>query len=76
MNQKTFILRKAAQLFALVAVIDFPINWKSFFNDLIATCKWSDANADFYLKILLAIDQEVVDREIPHTTEVSFFRDY
>jgi exportin-T len=71
MNQKPYMLRKAAQLFALVAVIDFPTNWKTFFNDLIATCKWSDANADFYLKVLIAIDLEIVDREIPHTAEVS-----
>ena len=70
MNEKSFILRKAAQLFALVAVIDFPLRWKTFFSDLIATCKWSDANVDFYLKVLLAIDIEVVDREIPHTLEV------
>jgi exportin-T len=74
MNQKAFILRKAAQLFALVAVIDFPHNWKTFFHDLIATCKWSDANANFYLEILLAIDSEVVDREIPHTTEVCLIK--
>jgi exportin-T len=72
MNEKMFINRKAAQLFALVGVIDFPAKWKSFFNDLIETCKWNEFNADFYLKVLLAIDMEVVDREIPHTLEVCF----
>lgn len=70
MNEKVFIARKAAQLFAIVAVIDFPKKWNSFFQDIIQTCKWNDSNADFYLKILLAIDTEVVDREIPHTLEV------
>jgi exportin-T len=72
MNEKVFISRKAAQIFALVAVIDFPNKWKTFFQDLIETCKWNDLNADFYLKVLLAIDTEVVDREIPHTLEVHF----
>lgn len=79
MNEKVFISRKAAQIFALVAVIDFPNKWKTFFQDLIETCKWNDLNADFYLKVLLAIDTEVVDREIPHTLEeaniATYFKD-
>ena len=70
MGEKSFIARKAAQIFGLVAVVDFPMRWKSFFEDLMVTCSWSEANADFYLKVLLAIDAEIVDREIPHTPEV------
>lgn len=70
MNEKVFIQRKAAQIFALIAVIDFPTRWKTFFHDLLLTSKWNEMNADFYLKILLAIDVEIVDREIPHTFEV------
>jgi exportin-T len=78
-NEKNFLTKKAAQLFALVSLIDFPNRWPSFFADLIATCQWSIGNADFYLKLLMAIDCEVVDREIPRTQEeanlISFYKD-
>lgn len=78
-NEKNFITRKAAQLFALVSLIDFPVKWPTFFNDLMATSQWSIGNADFYLKVLLAIDSEIVDREIPRTPEeanvITFYKD-
>jgi len=78
-NEKNFITRKAAQLFALVSLIDFPNRWPTFFNDLMATCSWSTGNADFYLKVLLAIDCEIVDRELPRTPEetniITFYKD-
>lgn len=68
-NEKNFLNRKAAQLFALVSLIDFPNRWPTFFNDILATSSWSEGNADFYLKVLIAIDSEIVDREIPRTAE-------
>ncbi len=78
-NEKNFITRKAAQLFALVSLIDFPNKWTSFFNDLMGTSLWSDGNADFYLKVLIAIDSEIVDRELPRTKEemnvITFYKD-
>ena len=78
-NEKNYLTRKAAQLFALVSLIDFPHKWPSFFNDIMATCQWSIGNADFYLKVLLAIDSEIVDREIPRTPEetnlITFYKD-
>jgi exportin-T len=78
-NEKNYLTRKAAQLFALVSLIDFPNKWPSFFNDLMITCQWSTGNADFYLKVLLAIDSEIVDREIPRTPDetslITFYKD-
>lgn len=78
-NEKNFLTRKAAQLFALVSLIDFPSRWPTYFNDLMQTCRWSLGNADFYLKVLLAIDCEIVDREIPRTPEennlITFYKD-
>lgn len=78
-NEKNFLTRKAAQLFALVSLIDFPHRWPSFFNDLMVTSQWSVGNADFYLKCLMAIHSEIVDREIPHTPEelnlITFYKD-
>ena len=78
-NEKNFITKKAAQLFALVSLVDFPIKWPTFFNDLMSTCQWSIGNADFYLKVLLAVDSEIVDREIPRTADeanvITFYKD-
>jgi exportin-T len=77
-NEKNFLTKKSAQLFALVSLIDFPLRWPTFFNDLMATSLWSVGNADFYLKVLLAIDSEIVDREMPRTPEeanlISFYK--
>ncbi len=78
-NEKNYLTKKAAQLFALVSLIDFPTKWPSFFIDLMATASWSTGNADFYLKVLLEIDNEIVDREIPRTPEennlITFYKD-
>ena len=78
-NERNFLNKKAAQLFALVSLIDFPNRWQNFFNDLMVTCQWSIGNADFYLKCLMAIHSEIVDREIPHTPQelnlITFYKD-
>jgi len=76
-NEKNFLTKKAAQLFALVSLIDFPARWPTFFTDLMLTSQWSVGNADFYLKVLAAIDAEIVDREIPRTVdEANLIKDY
>jgi exportin-T len=78
-NEKNFLTKKVAQLFAIVSLIDFPNRWPSFFIDLVATAQWSIGNADFYLKVLEAIDSEIVDRELPRTNEeqliITFYKD-
>lgn len=78
-NEKNFLTKKAAQLFALVSVVDFPARWPSFFTDLIATSQWSIGNADFYLKVLLGIHNELVDREIARSAEeasmIAYYKD-
>lgn len=76
-NEKNFLTKKAAQLFALVSLVDFPARWPTFFSDLMPTSQWSVGNADFYLKVLMAIDAEIVDREIPRTPEeANLIKDY
>ena len=78
-NERNFLTKKAAQLFAIVSLIDFPHRWPTFFNDLMATAQWSVGNADFYLKVLLVIDAEIVDRELPRTVDeqavITFYKD-
>ncbi|KAK2148689.1 hypothetical protein LSH36_487g04031 [Paralvinella palmiformis] len=66
-QDKSFIRNKAAQVFSLAFIIDYPSRWPGFFMDLIQTLQWGPRAVDMYLRILLAIDSEVVDREITHT---------
>ena len=50
--------------------MDYPQRWPSFFNDLLQTLHLGDQAIDIYMRIMMAIDSEVVDREIVHTAEV------
>ena len=48
------------------------LQWITFFSDLLSCVSSGNlAAVDLYLRILLAIDVEVVDRDIVHTPEVS-----
>ena len=76
-----------AQLYAMTCVIDYPsrvsvnpvvndvillLQWITFFSDLLSCISSGNLSAvDLYLRILIAIDVEVVDRDIVHTPEVS-----
>lgn len=64
---KIFIKNKAAQIFALVFVRDYPKKWPNFFTDLLQTLSLGPTAVDLYIRVLLAIDSEVVDREIVHS---------
>ena len=69
-RDKSFVRNKAAQMFALACTVDYPQFWPTFFNDLQQTLHLGEIAVDIYLRILKAIDSEVVDREITHTPEV------
>jgi len=69
MQEKVFIHNKAAQIFALVFVCDYPKRWPTFFTDLLQTLGMGPRAVDLYLRVLLAIDCEVVDREVIHSKE-------
>ena len=71
MPDKLFLRNKIAQLFALSFVIDFPRRWPTYFSDILSLLSMSTLCTDLYLKIMLAIDAEVVDRDIAHTDKVS-----
>nr|XP_006817588.1 PREDICTED: exportin-T-like [Saccoglossus kowalevskii] len=68
-QEKMFICNKAAQLLSMVFVIEYPHKWMTFFTDLHRLLSYGVKAVDLYLRILMAIDSEVVDREIVHTTE-------
>ena len=50
-------------------VSDYPKRWPNFFTDLLQTLSLGPRAIDLYLRVLLAIDSEVVDREILHSKE-------
>lgn len=65
-----FIKNKMAQIYALVFVVDYPSKWPHFFATLLECVQsahiWS---VDLYLRVLLAIDSELVDRQVVHCQE-------
>ena len=69
-QDRSFLRNKFAQITSLAFVQDFPHRWPTFFTDLIGMLSADPKAVDIYLRVLLAIDSEVVDREIGHTNEV------
>lgn len=70
-QEKSFIRNKVAQIVSLAFVVDYPGRWPMFFQDLLRTLNSGQQAVDMYLRILQAVDQEVVDREIIHSAEES-----
>lgn len=69
--EKAFIRNKAAQVFALTFVMEYLTLWPKFFFDILNLVGLNPHGVDIYLRMLMAIDAEVVDRDIVHTPEVS-----
>lgn len=67
-----FLVNKMAQLFALVFATDFPDRWPQFIQEVFLE-NTTDPIILFLLRTLIAIDSEVVDREIQRSKQV-FFR--
>lgn len=68
--EKPFIKNKAAQVFALTFVMEYLTLWPKFFFDVLSLVGLSPQGLDIYLRTLMAIDAEVVDRDIVHSPEV------
>ncbi|XP_036107938.1 exportin-T isoform X4 [Molossus molossus] len=67
--EKTFIRNKAAQVFALLFVTEYLTKWPKFFFDILSVVGLNPRGVDLYLRILMAIDSELVDRDVVHTSE-------
>lgn len=67
--EKSFIRNKAAQVFALTFVMEYLTLWPKFFFDLLSLVGLNPHGVDIYLRTLMAIDAEVVDRNILHSPE-------
>lgn len=70
-DDKNFLKNKAAQVFSLVFVCDYPENWPSFFPDLLQCFQFGSRAVDMYLRILKAIDEEVVDRDTVRSPQLN-----
>uniref|UniRef100_A0A8C7KMG6 Exportin-T n=1 Tax=Oncorhynchus kisutch TaxID=8019 RepID=A0A8C7KMG6_ONCKI len=68
-EEKPFIRNKAAQVFALTFVMEYLTHWPKFFFDLLSLVGLNPHGVDVYLRTLMAIDAEVVDRDILHSPE-------
>ncbi|CAG9535107.1 unnamed protein product [Cercopithifilaria johnstoni] len=70
-NQPSYLVNKMAHLFALVFAADFPRRWPNFMEEVFFQQMTSSAEITvFFLRTLIAIDHEVVDREIRRTQQV------
>ncbi|XP_071034298.1 exportin-T isoform X4 [Parasteatoda tepidariorum] len=61
------ILNKAAQIICIVFLADYPTRWPLFFDDILGMLNLGMTAIDIYLRILLDINSEIADREIPRT---------
>lgn len=68
--EKPFIKNKAAQVFSLTFIMEYLTLWPKFFFDVLSLVGLNPYGLDIYLRTLMAIDAEVVDRDILHTPEV------
>ncbi|KAF7646004.1 hypothetical protein LDENG_00195140 [Lucifuga dentata] len=68
-QEKPFIRNKAAQVFALTFIMEYLTLWPKFFFDILSLVGLNPHGVDVYLRTLMAIDAEVVDRDILHTPE-------
>ncbi|XP_046715530.1 exportin-T isoform X1 [Silurus meridionalis] len=69
--EKPFIKNKAAQVFALTFVMEYLTLWPKFFFDVLSLVGLNPYGLDIYLRTLMAIDAEVVDRDILHSPEIN-----
>lgn len=63
----TLIQNKASQIICMVFLMDYPSRWPTFFDDLLQTLNMGVTSTRIYLRILLAINSELVDREVSRT---------
>ncbi|GAB6029893.1 hypothetical protein CHUAL_005594 [Chamberlinius hualienensis] len=65
----SFLCNKVAQVLSLIFLVDYPHRWETFFDDFIKMLNLGPVAVDMYLRLLKAINSEVVDREIAPSTQ-------
>ncbi|ORY05766.1 Xpo1-domain-containing protein [Basidiobolus meristosporus CBS 931.73] len=76
--EPVFLKNKLAHAVTLLFINMYPTNWRTFFSDFILLLSANSANSnkrtnhkvvDFFLRVLMAIDEEVVNVSVPRTKE-------
>ncbi|KAL3204513.1 hypothetical protein MRX96_011519 [Rhipicephalus microplus] len=67
--EKVFIRNKVAQLVCWVFLWDYPARWPTFFTDILQTLSLGPPAVDAFLRVVLAINGEIADCEIPRTAK-------
>lgn len=67
--EKVFIRNKVAQLVCWVFLWDYPARWPTFFSDILQTLSLGPPAVDAFLRVVLAINGEIADCEIPRTVK-------
>ncbi|XP_052410678.1 exportin-T [Carassius gibelio] len=67
--EKPFIRNKVAQVLSLMFVTEYLTLWPKFFFDILNLVGLNPNGVDIYLRMLMAIDADVVDRDILHSPE-------
>lgn len=66
-----YLQNKYAHLVNTLFLIDFPQQkWPTFFKDYLGRCE-SRIKCELFLRVLIQINLDIADREIPKTTKVS-----
>lgn len=69
-HTSNYILNKFAYIVNSVFLVDFPRQkWNTFFTDFLGVCH-TQQNCDLFLRILLQINGDVAEREIPRSPKV------
>lgn len=72
-NSSAFVLNKFASIVDIVFLVDFPSRrWNTFFHDFLVLCQ-TQSHCDLFLRILLQINSDVADREIPRSAKVRYY---
>ncbi|CAJ0936259.1 unnamed protein product, partial [Mesorhabditis belari] len=67
----SFLINKMGHIFSIVFSVDFPLRWPRFMQEVFLERGFPhQSNVHFYLKTLISIDQEVVDRDIERSKEL------
>ncbi|XP_054710680.1 LOW QUALITY PROTEIN: exportin-T-like [Uloborus diversus] len=61
------IQNKAAQIFCMIFLSDYPARWSTFFDDLLGILPLGPTAVGIYLRLLYAINSDIADREIPRS---------
>ncbi|XP_018496397.1 exportin-T [Galendromus occidentalis] len=66
-KSEVFVANKFAHIVSQIVLVDFPARWRTFFNDLLRIT--TQLGWDLYLRILIAINQSIAEREVQRSAE-------